>query len=317
MYLCNMPCVLTASPNFYKANCMEDQTTTRFTRTIVLNICNIDLQLNLITCMWKHFSASFNVLLRVCLFYISTVIVLLFTSRLTKSFPRREGELLSILLATLLTLILVYVFTRWSKLTLKEVGVTAGPATIGRFTCGFFIGLLLAVAQALIVSATGHLQLVRVDHLDVIDVAMPFGLYLLVACREELAFRAYALQTLRYRFTPLFALVVITALFIVEHVVSGMSWTMSIIGSGLGGILFGVAALKTRGLALPIGLHSAWNFGQWMMGFKGAPGIWQAVVDPGQEARTERIGLAVFAALMILAIAGVVLYYRRQDGQLI
>jgi membrane protease YdiL (CAAX protease family) len=254
------------------------------------------------------------VLLRVCLFYVSALIVLLFTSAaVTKSLPPRQGELLSILLATVLSAILVYAFTRWSKLSLKDVGVVPGPATVARFTCGFFVGLSLAIAQAAIVWAGGHLQLVQMDKLQLMDIVMPFTLYVIVACREELVFRSYALQSLRYRFTRLFALVFITVIFIMEHVVSGMSWTMSIIGSGLGGILFAVAALKTRGLALPLGLHSAWNFGQWIMGFKDGAGVWRAVVDKGYEAGTERLGLAVYSALMILAIACVLVFYRQKE----
>jgi membrane protease YdiL (CAAX protease family) len=216
------------------------------------------------------------------------------------------------LLSALLSLTLVYAFMRWSKLKRRDVGIGVGGLTFAQYSCGFLIGISMAILQAVTVLATGHLQLVRVQNLQLLDIVIPFVLYFLVACREELVFRSYALQFLRDRFAPLFALIFVTVIFILEHVISGMSWTMSIIGSGLGGILFGVAALKTRGLALPLGLHSAWNFGQWATGFKGMPGIWRAVVDEGYEASTERIGLVIFAVLMILAIAGVLLFYRRQ-----
>jgi membrane protease YdiL (CAAX protease family) len=233
------------------------------------------------------------------------------TSRLTQSFPKTIANQMSILIATLLTLVLVYVFTRWQKLRLSDVGVVPGSASIPRFFTGYAIGIMLAVGQALIVLASGHFQLVLQSNLSVATVVLPLMLYLLVACREELAFRSFGLHALRISYSPTFALVFITVIFIAEHVLSGMTWTMSIVGSGLGGVLFGVAALKTRGLALPLGLHSAWNFGQWMMGFKGEAGIWQAVVQPGFEKRAELIGLIAFAGLMILAIAGVFMYYRK------
>ena len=90
---------------------------------------------------------------------------------------------------------------------------------------------------------------------------------------------------------------------------------MAIIGSGLGGVLFGVAALKSRGLALPLGLHSAWNFGQWVVGFKNKPGIWNAVVDKGFEKQTENISLTAFAIVMLLAIIAIILFYKRKTKQ--
>jgi membrane protease YdiL (CAAX protease family) len=51
--------------------------------------------------------------------------------------------------------------------------------------------------------------------------------------------------------------------FAVEHVVGGMRWLHAILGAGIGSLLLGMAALATRGLAMPISLHAAWNFGQW------------------------------------------------------
>ena len=42
-------------------------------------------------------------------------------------------------------------------------------------------------------------------------------------------------------------------------------------------LLFGTAAIASRGLAVPIGLHAAWNFGSWTLGDKGGPGLWTPV----------------------------------------
>ena len=73
-----------------------------------------------------------------------------------------------------------------------------------------------------------------------------------------------------------------------------------------------VAALKTKGIALPVGLHSAWNFGQWSLGFKNKPGIWEAIIDKGYETKVENIGLAAFLFVIALAIAGVFIFYKKE-----
>lgn len=249
----------------------------------------------------------------VIFYYLSTLIVLMLTSRLMKSLPAETGDLLSVCLASLLTLGLVYVFTRRAKLRLSDVGLKPGNVSLPRFAIGYATGLLMAAIQAITALAFGHLTLTLTPDLTV-QVVLPLLLYLFVAVREELVFRSYALRSLEYALSPAIALTLITMIFTLEHVLAGVSWKMSVIGSGFGGILFGVAALKTRGLALPLGLHAAWNTGQWITGFKNKPGVWTAVVEKGYENQTENVSLVAFVIVMLLAIAGVMVVYRSKDG---
>ena len=250
-------------------------------------------------------------LARVLLFYFCSVIILVFLSAFTKNISPKIADQLSILSAAVLTLLLILIFTRWEKLSLNDVGIIPGRKSIPRFFAGYTIGLVMAVAQALIVLSFGHLQLSLVAKPGIMEIVLSLLLYLLIACREELVFRSYALRSLNYSIGPALALIIITTIFILEHVVAGMSWKMSIIGSGMGGILFGIAALKTKGLALPLGLHSAWNFGQWSLGFKNKPGIWKAIVEKGYELKMENIGLCAFIFVMALTIIGISIFYKR------
>jgi uncharacterized protein len=252
---------------------------------------------------------------RLLFFYVCSLVVLLFTSRLTKNLSVDIADLLSILLASILTFLLVYLFTHREKLSLREVGVVPGKNSIQRFFVGYIVGLFMAVLQAITVLGFGHLKFVFLPGTTALQIIIPFLLYFFVACREELVFRSYFLRRLDYSFPSPVALLVMVVIFIAEHVLAGMEWKMAVIGSGLGGLLFGVAALKTRGLALPIGLHSAWNFGQWMVGFKNKGGVWSAVVEKGYERETENISLAAFALVMLLAITGVLRFYRAKTLQ--
>jgi len=251
-------------------------------------------------------------LARVILFYICSIAVLIFTSIFTKNVSAKIADQLSILCATILTFILVLIFTHWEKLKLKDVGIIPGRKSTMRFFTGFSAGLLMAVIQALIVLGFGHFQLKLVPKITIAEIFLLLLLYLFVACREELVFRSYSLRSLGYSLTPIIALIIITVIFILEHVVSGMTWKMAMLGSGAGGILFGLAALKTKGIALPVGLHSAWNFGQWSLGFKNKPGIWEAIIDKGYETKVENIGLAAFLFVTALAIAGVFIFYKKE-----
>jgi hypothetical protein len=64
-----------------------------------------------------------------------------------------------------------------------------------------------------------------------------------------------------------------------------------------------MAALATRGLAVPFGIHSAFNFAQWVMGQKETPGPLTIVVDAGFAGQVEALGYAAYLAGMVVAAA--------------
>lgn len=258
----------------------------------------------------KITSKWFYTLGRVLLFSLCCVIILIFCSSFAQNVPFKFTDHLSILSATILTFILIVLFLKWEKLKLDDVGIIPGKYSISRFLCGYIIGFSMAASQALLVLFYGHLQLKLVPDISIIDILSPLLLYFFIACREELAFRSYSLRSLNISLVPVLALTIIGIIFIIEHVAGGMTWKMAILGSGAGAILFGVAALKTKGLGLSLGLHSAWNFGQWSFGFKNKAGIWQAVVEKGYESEIENVGLTAFLLVMGIAVAGLFFYYR-------
>ncbi|RAV53465.1 hypothetical protein DIU36_23620 [Mucilaginibacter rubeus] len=87
---------------------------------------------------------------------------------------------------------------------------------------------------------------------------------------------------------------------------------MALIGSGTGALLFGYAALKSKGIGLPLGLHTAWNMGQWCWGGKGdAAGIFTQRITAGREALSEVIGLSVFVGAALFAGLAIAYYYKR------
>ena len=192
-----------------------------------------------------------------------------------------------------------------------DVGIIPAKYCIPRFLCGYIIGFGMAASQALIVLFYGHLQLKTVAGISIIDILLPLLLYFLIAYREELAFRSYSLRSLNISLGPVPALTILGIIFIIDHVAGGMSWGMAIQGSGAGAILFGVSALKTKGLGLSLGFHSSWNFGQWTFGFKNRAEIWQAVVVKGYESEIENVGLTAFLIVMGITITGLFVYNRK------
>lgn len=242
--------------------------------------------------------------LRVLVFYILSVIFLITVSGLTKGFPKEYQDLFTAVLSSLLTFALVISFAKWEKFKLDQVGVMTGRYSLKRFSMGFLIGIVMAVLQMLITILFTHqyLKVAINPEINIGGIIANAILYVFIALREELVFRSYPLRALDKALGSVAALSIMVVIFIFEHIASGMNWGMAIIGSGLGGLLFGLAALRTKGLALPLGLHFAWNFGQWSTGFKNEIGILKAGIEKGHEVDVENVGLGAFVFVMCAAI---------------
>lgn len=98
------------------------------------------------------------------------------------------------------------------------------------------------------------------------------GLFAAVAVREELLFRGYAFQRLTEGMGPWPTLLLTAGYFAYAHWGNpGMAGTTKLWASlniGLAGVLLGLAWLRTRQLAMPIGIHFGWNWAQGsLMGF--------------------------------------------------
>lgn len=244
---------------------------------------------------------------RAILFCLSCAATLATVSAVVKGLPNAWSQHLLLIIASAITFGITVLFVRWEKLKLSDVGVVPGRFTFKRLAIGFLIGMILAFLQSAFVLLCGHFKFIYSSVITFIDILLYLSLYILVAVREELAFRGFPLRSLNYSIGPWKAQLIIVTIFSLEHVAGGMTWRDAFLGAGTGAVLFGLAALKTKGLALPIGLHIAWNFGQWCMGFKKEAGLLQGISDKGYENIVERNAWVGY--LLVMGIAIVFFYF--------
>jgi len=171
---------------------------------------------------------------------------------------------------------------------------------------GFALGLLLVAFQTCFVMLAGHVHWVRTSSVGLVSVGTALLAYVALASREELAFRGYPLRRLHSCFGLWTAQIVVALAFAMEHVAGGSTWTNAMLGAFVGSLLFGMAALAMRGLAVPIGLHAAWNFGQWTIGEKENSGLWRPVVEQGYKQHVDHMGMLGY--LLVFGSATVAFY---------
>src|ERR1019366_10445499 len=88
------------------------------------------------------------------------------------------------------------VFVRWEKISLRDVGGAFGSRSLQRFVFGFVIGASLIAAYVMTLAFAGHVRFARSANVGIGTIAISFVIYLLLACREELAFRGFPLRRL-------------------------------------------------------------------------------------------------------------------------
>jgi uncharacterized protein len=216
--------------------------------------------------------------IRVALFMLACAIVLITAGAVMPKLPGQWSQVALGASTSLVTFALTVLFTRWDRLYLKDVGAAIASRSWLRLAKGFLIGSGLVGLQASVVGVVGHVRWVRSPEVGFSTASTALAACLVLSCREELAFRGYPLRRLDCFFGPYTAQVLVAIVFALEHVAGGYSWTNAMLGVATGSLLFGMAALATRGLAMPIGLHAAWNFGQWVLGGKEGLGLWRRLV---------------------------------------
>lgn len=126
------------------------------------------------------------------------------------------------------------------------------------------LGLMLLIAGAVFASRGLHWQ--RVGGAGYRELLSGAWLYLAVAVNEELLFRGYPFQRLVRGTGTWIGLTLMGLWFAYAHWdnpgMSGATKAWATLNIFLAGLLMGIAYLKTRALAMPMGIHLGWNWTQ-------------------------------------------------------
>ena len=155
---------------------------------------------------------------------------------------------------------------RREGLGMSALGLPVSSQRAREFALGFVVSaaLFIAVAwtQSAMVGASWAFQ--GAPGARAALWGLPLAASMVMA--EELLFRGAALRYLRQIFGDRSAIVVSAACFGAYHLIGSQHWAMGAVFQFLmpmaGGLLFGWAAVRSGGLALPIGLHLGGNWVQ-------------------------------------------------------
>jgi uncharacterized protein len=244
--------------------------------------------------------------------------LLITSSVLVKMFPAHLERYSYGIIGSLLALLMTAVFLRVEKKSFTEIGMAFQSGTIPRFITGFLIGLLISGSIIASLLLIGGLDLRYAPGFSLPEFLL-WGLALLpLSFMEEVAFRGYPFVRMKGAWGVWATQFVLAILFALYHVAGGQSVLSSFLGAGVWGIVFGAAALISRGIAVPTGLHFAANLLLAAVGQKeGFKSIWtietNGPVSATAQQRIDNIGNIAQIMLLVIGLAATLWYLKKKS----
>jgi uncharacterized protein len=202
--------------------------------------------------------------------------------------------------------------------------------SMGFYRRGILNETLFGLGLGALIIATGFVTLVSIREinwlglkLEVDNIFLGFGLFVLVALAEELLLRGYVLNNLMKSMNRLIALAVSAVMFSLIHVFnSNFSW-IGFWNLLLAGILLGLPYIYTKSLWFPIALHFSWNFFQGIIfGFNVSGHVTYSLFTQSRTADTiwnggkfGFEGSVLSLVFQIIAILALWWYYSKKSEQ--
>lgn len=211
-------------------------------------------------------------------------------------------------------LLVTWACVRLRRESLSSIGFVLDRRWWREFAAGGVAGIASALLVVGLIGLSGGVRFELDPARSVTLLLHGLYLFLFVALFEETLFRGFVFQRLVAGAGPWIAQIALGLLFATSHWgnpdMQGATRVWASIELFLGAVLLGLAYLRTRSLALPIGLHLGWNWlhgqvmGLGVSGFDQA-GWFRPLLQPGPEwISGGRFGpeASVFAVLVDLLV---------------
>ena len=260
-----------------------------------------------------------NALIRSLAFWILFDTLLYALGKVAAMIPLEWLRLCYAILGVLDALLLIWIFLRNEKKSFKNIGLSWDKYTLLKFLLGLFIGTVIMTLFIFVLTGFTSLQLKK--NSNTIE-PLSWIMYLLViiplAWMEELVFRSYSFLKLNTAYGLWWAQFISAIAFALYHVASGWSWQVAFLGPFVWAFVFGLAAMASRGIALPTGIHTALNFLQIITGMKADKlSLWTWELKQNNsgnaQAKADMVGILIQIFILITAVLCTWLFLKRKS----
>ncbi|WP_052272843.1 type II CAAX endopeptidase family protein [Flavihumibacter solisilvae] len=207
--------------------------------------------------------ARLPVLIRV-LAYAAACYLLVFLAQMIAGFLPGKSAMVTNLLLCIFLLSFTRLVLKWEGMSLVEVTGLPGGRNGGReFLVGTIAGIAMLLVTALIIKLIVGFTWEYKNGVNWYNLLASSFTVFLSAFAQELAFRGYTFRLMLNRWGEWSAQLVTAILFGCMHLNYGMplnEMLFTMLTTGAGSFLFGIAVIRTRRLHLATGIHFGWNY---------------------------------------------------------
>lgn len=250
----------------------------------------------------SSFLSQKSELISVLLFWGGYVLITLFVGFVTSIFINSEVWQLTAwgFICSIGLIALSKIFLRFEKSKHTEFNFRLSTSGFRGLSMGFLIGAVsFGVHVAFVSLFAGPIRFEIVSDIGAIAVLIFLARFLSTSLMEEIGFRGFALQKLKSNMGTWPAVILTSIVFGLSHLMYGWDIQTILLGVVPGGLLWGMSAVATRGIAVPIGLHAAWNFTGWFAGNRAEVGVLRMIIDEDSLALTQTVGTISYLFIFI------------------
>jgi uncharacterized protein len=260
----------------------------------------------------------YSAIIRCILFWL-VLIGLLFLggSFVVPLFSKDWSSMVYGITGTIAAMITIYFFLKNEDLNLQQIWLAFEWRSLPRFISGYLIGTIICVIMIAVLISFSELQ-IRPNKSFVFSttILVSYLAFIPLGLMEELAFRSYTFVKLNATFNFRITQFVVAIAFAAYHIIGGQGILSALFGPGVWAYIFGLATIRYRGIAMPLGLHVAANVTQALAGLKGKnEAIWllDYSIPPGEAtaARVETTGILMHITMLIIGVLLTELYSRK------
>jgi uncharacterized protein len=250
-----------------------------------------------------------------CFVFLSLFVALSFFKSLI---PGQFERFAHGIIGTIAALLSTYLFLRFDRKSFADVNLKWEKKTLTKFFMGFGVGIAITTLMFSSLIFFGNMRLELNQSHNVGTFLLATLAFIPLALMEEIAFRAYPLVTLTNKLSIRTSLVVTAILFAIYHIANGWSIHISFLGPGVWGLVYGLSAVYSNGIAMPTGMHYATNLTQAAIGMgKGFTPIWTLQEDEQLSSanNNEWIGVAIQIILLVVTLLSIQWYQKHAPKQ--
>ena len=246
---------------------------------------------------------------------VFTVLLVIFS--FAKSFVPNDLERIAHgIMGTLAALLTTVLFLKVDRKRFSDIGLKFERNTVVKFFGGVIVGIILMGLLATSVVYFTNVGMEANPRSNVLHFLLATAPLLPLAFMEELGFRAYPLQVLKDKIGIRPSLIITSVLFALYHIANGWSIESSFYGPAVWGLIFGLSALYSKGIAMPTGIHYAANLTTAALGTaNNTVSIW-TVKQPGNAPATyggiHWATILPSLSLLVFAIICIEVYIKRK-----